>query len=170
MANNRQFTTALQNFGYYLSCLTVRNFVWCDDLLWRSKLADADASRRFSGTPGPWRLTTPFPSLITISWSAASLPMLSTLPEGHRMVMESTWVADPSPKCSRGSLADSKLLLARTSALCFRLPAVTSTRAPNPSRFDFLPTVLMRSQCPFLANWLRRSTGEPSRTVTNKSS
>ena len=64
--------------------------------------------------------------------------MLSTLPEGQRTIMESTRVAAPRPKCRRGSLADSKLLLARTSALCFRLPGFDFDPGPESVAIGFL--------------------------------
>src|SRR5437588_2637937 len=65
----------------------------------------------------PRRVTTPFPSSTTSSWSASWLPIVSTFPEGHLITRLSTRAAEPSPKWSRGSLADSKLLLARTSSV-----------------------------------------------------
>src|SRR5947208_8411897 len=62
------------------------------------------------------RRVTPSPSLIINSWFAFSVPILSTLPDGQRTVISSICLAGPNPKCRRGSLADSKLELARTSA------------------------------------------------------
>ena len=113
--------------------------------------------------------TIPCPSLIVITWSAATEPILSTAPDGQCTSMESTVVAGPSPKCSRGSLADSKLELARTSADWVKAPAFTCTRAPKPSWFDRTPTVLISSQCPFGCVRLRSSNGGESKTLTRRS-
>src|ERR1700736_3581191 len=61
------------------------------------------------GDVGSCRAATPFPSSTAISWSTAWAPRRSMIPDGQRITMESTLVARPRPKCSRGSLADSKL-------------------------------------------------------------
>src|SRR6185369_10080406 len=85
-------------------------------------------------------------SVTTSCWSALDGPTLEIFPDGQCTTTDSTCVADPNPKWSRGSLADSKLLLARTSEYCVSPPAVTSTRAPYPSRLEVEPTILIRIQ------------------------
>ena len=118
------------------------------------------------------RLVTPNPSSTVRNWLAPSRCSVSTLPEGQRIVTSSTRVAVPRPKCVRGSLTDKKLLLARTSCTCVRPPALTSIRAPKPSRFEPFPTVFMAIQWTEeggLAVRLHSRTGEPSSCVTTTS-
>lgn len=49
--------------------------------------------------------TIPFPSRTVITWLAFTRPIFSTAPFVHRIVTSAA-VSAPSPKCSRGSLAE----------------------------------------------------------------
>src|SRR5437867_2675279 len=118
MAYGRQPLTVIHNLEYFEPGYTPRMTARCVHLL----------------------TTGLVPSSMTTVWSDATELSVSTPPEGQWTTIESTRVAAPNPKCSLGSLADSKLLLPRTSATWVRPPALTSTLAPNPSRFERLPT------------------------------
>src|SRR5664279_6101447 len=75
-------------------------------------------------------------------------------PLGQRTVNFSILVAAPNPKCTRPSSCDRYPELDTRSAICFFPSAVTSRRAPMPSRLLLVPFRWIVIQWPVLAETL----------------